>query len=114
MARRPCKYRAPTWSWASVEAPIRHTKKDFYKTKHSTTCIAEVIDASVTRVGIDPRGRVSDGYLRIQGPMREVRVTAIGICEREGSKTEEFEKFAAQISPNAIDPSLSYRGRMEG
>lgn len=113
MARRPFKYRAPTWSWASVEAPIRHTDEGFHKTKHSTTCIAEVIDASVTLVGVDPRGRVSDGYLRIQGPMREVQVSAIGICEREGSQTEELKKTAARISPDAIDPSLSYRGRME-
>lgn len=113
MARRPCKYRAPTWSWASVEAPIRHIEKDFYKTKHSAICIAEVIDASVTLVGVDPRGRVSDGYLRIQGPMREVQVTAIGICAREGSQMDEFKKTSALISPDAIDLSLSYRGTME-
>lgn len=113
MARRPCQYRAPTWSWASVEAPIRHTIKDFYKTKHSATCVAEIIDASVTLVGVDPRGRVNDGYLKIWGPTREAQVTAIGVCEREGSQMEKFEKTAAQISPGAIDPSLSYRGRTE-
>jgi hypothetical protein len=112
LARRPSEYRAPTWSWASVEAPILHAVKDFYKTKHSATCVARVIDASITPVGVNPRGRVSDGFLRLQGPMVEVRVADIGICERQGSQREQFEKSAAKISPKAIDPSLSYRGKM--
>lgn len=111
MARRPAKYRAPTWSWASVEAPIRHRITDFYKTKHSATLVAEITHASVTLAGVDPRGRVSDGCLRIQGPMRRVQVTGIGICERKGSAKEEFQKRVAQIS-DAVDKSLAYRGKV--
>ncbi|KAK5677194.1 hypothetical protein LTS10_010383 [Elasticomyces elasticus] len=109
MAHRPNIYRAPTWSWASVEAPIRHATKDFYKTKHSATCVAEVVDVAVTLAGVDPRGRVSDGFLKLRGPMRGVVVTAIGSCERENSYKDNFPKTAAQISPAAIDPSIARR-----
>ncbi|KAK3642958.1 hypothetical protein LTR56_010555 [Elasticomyces elasticus] len=109
MAHRPEIYRAPTWSWASVEAPIRHATKNFYKTKHSATCVAEVVNVAVTLAGVDPRGRVSDGFLRLRGPMRGVVVTAIGSCERENSYKDNFPKTAAQMSPAAIDPSIARR-----
>jgi Heterokaryon incompatibility protein (HET) len=109
MARRPFNYRAPTWSWASIEAPVKHIEKDFYRTKFSARYVAKIMDASTTPTGLNPRGRVTGGYLRIQGPMGEARVTAIGTCEREGSAAEEMQKTMAKIRPDSIDPSLSHQ-----
>lgn len=111
MARRTYDYRAPTWSWASIEAPIRHVEKDFCRTKFGVNYVAKIIDASATPEGLDPRGRVTGGYLRIQGPMGEARVTAIGIIEREGSPAEQMQKTMARIRPDDVDPSFSYRER---
>lgn len=109
MARRTLQYRAPTWSWASVEAPIRHIDLVLNNTPHATKFVAKIIAASVTPEGLDPRGRVSEGYLRIQGPMGVAVVTAIGECEREGSEAEEMMKTMATISPDQIDRGLSPR-----
>jgi hypothetical protein len=113
MARRTFDYRAPTWSWASTEAPIRHMEKDFSKTKFSARCVAQVVDASATPVGQDPRGRINSGYLRIQGPMGEARVTAIGTCERYGSAQEKTQKDFARIMSPDVDQDLSFRERIQ-
>jgi hypothetical protein len=107
MAHRPFQYRAPTWSWASVESPIRHMDLTLDDSVHATKFISKIIAASVTPVGLDPRGRVAEGYLRIQGPMGRAMVTAIGECDREGSEAEEMMKLMARILPGGIDPSLS-------
>ena len=110
MAHRPFDYRAPSWSWASMEAPIKHIDKDFHKTPNSAKCNVEIVDASTTLAGVDPRGRVTDGHLRVRGLITEARVTAIGVCEREGDQVEKFSKNSAEISPGHVDRSLtSYR-----
>jgi hypothetical protein len=113
MARRTFEYRAPTWSWASIEAPIKHIETDFYKNKHSPTLVATICDVSTTQAGLDPRGVVTTGYLRIRGPMAEAKVTAIGICEREGSHIEEMLKTTAKIMPDSVDPSRSHRDKSQ-
>jgi hypothetical protein len=109
MARRTHQYRAPTWSWASVEAPIRHIDLVLNDTPFATKFVAKIIAASATPKGLDPRGRVSEGYLRIQGPMGVAVVTAVGECEREGSEAEEMMKKMAARLPDQIDRGLSPR-----
>ena len=89
MARRPFQYRAPTWSWASIESPIRHVETDFYRTEHSPKMMAKIIEAKCIAAGQDPRGRVSDGYLRIEGPTLDVEVTEIGLRPREMDNTTQ-------------------------
>ena len=89
MARRPSQYRAPTWSWASIESPIRHVETDFYKTEHSPKMMAKIIEVQCTPAGRDPRGCVSGGYLRIEGPTLEVEVVEMGLRSREMDNTTQ-------------------------
>jgi hypothetical protein len=107
MARRTRDYRAPTWSWASVEAPIRHIELNLDESIHATEFVAKIVAASVTPVGQDPRGEISEGYLRIQGPLGTAIVTAIGECEREGTEAEEMIKKMTVTSSDHIDRGLS-------
>jgi len=106
LAYRPAKYRAPTWSWASVEAPIRFAETDFYFTPHSAKQVAEIKDVWTKPEGIDPRGRVKYGVLTILGPMLEGTVWEIGTKEREGTIAEEMLKKVSQADPSNVDRSL--------
>ncbi|KAI1346281.1 hypothetical protein F5Y01DRAFT_319880 [Xylaria sp. FL0043] len=50
--RRQCQYRAPTWSWASVDGPIRY---DYRKYANMWgTLVAQNIDARVENVKCEP------------------------------------------------------------
>jgi hypothetical protein len=57
---KPTSYRAPSWSWASVDAAIKFRPLDFDR------IVAEFLDCSVETPGKNPFGRVSSGRLRIR------------------------------------------------
>jgi hypothetical protein len=58
-------WRAPSWSWASVEGRVWGTHKD----THVPECIArvEVLDYRVTPKGVDEYGELTSGTLRLLG-----------------------------------------------
>jgi hypothetical protein len=59
-AVRPAEYRAPSWSWASIDAPVKFIPLSY------SNLVAQVRNCSTTPVGQDAFGRVSDGKLDIQ------------------------------------------------
>ncbi|KAF9770102.1 hypothetical protein IL306_012393 [Fusarium sp. DS 682] len=80
----PQNYRAPSWSWASVE-PAPDTKRKFLiggndinlnltETEQPWTSTATFIDASVETVGSE-FGSVSGGYIVLQGPLVKARLS---------------------------------------
>ncbi len=58
---RPRPYRAPSWSWASVDAEVIgvYAKYD--------GLFVTVLDAGVTPVGADSTGQIKDGFIRLNG-----------------------------------------------
>ncbi|KAI1273432.1 hypothetical protein F5Y07DRAFT_411429 [Xylaria sp. FL0933] len=50
--RRQCQYRAPTWSWASVDGPIRYDYRKYANMRG--TLVAQNIDARVENVKCEP------------------------------------------------------------
>lgn len=60
---RSSTYLAPSWSWASCKksSPIVYPLTSHAQFK------AKVIDARVTLIGDNPFGRVSDGFLKLEG-----------------------------------------------
>ena len=63
---RTARYRAPSWSWASLDAHIIFVHLDFRR------ILTEFIDCHVTPAGLDPFGRVTDGWIKLKGPLKEV------------------------------------------
>ncbi|KAK3390307.1 hypothetical protein B0H63DRAFT_557299 [Podospora didyma] len=60
---KPSMWRAPSWSWASVDGVIDYTKKD-------TTNLHpdfKVLEACTTLAGPDPTGQVESGTLTVAG-----------------------------------------------
>jgi hypothetical protein len=57
---RPTEYRAPSWSWASIDAPV-----EFIPLSYSNL-VASVKDYHTEPVGSDEFGRVSDGRVDLR------------------------------------------------
>ena len=67
--KRP-EYRAPPWSWASIDAPIVPRPRLSPVLHHMAT----IIEAHVTPVTEDITGQIVDGYIRLQAPLFPVKV----------------------------------------
>ena len=86
---RPTGYRAPSWSWAAFNGPIRSDfsnaatmSKDWTKRNPKTDVVfSEVIEAQTTPMGPSEAGEVKDGFIRMRG--RLVPVTMIFTGERD-------------------------------
>ncbi|EHK25914.1 uncharacterized protein TRIVIDRAFT_79618 [Trichoderma virens Gv29-8] len=64
-------YRAPTWSWAAIDAPV-----DFPVVQQKFLA-AQLVDFKIT-TGADPFGRVTDGYIVLRAPMFDVQPRSLG------------------------------------
>jgi hypothetical protein len=72
---RPKEYRAPSWSWASVEGAIKYSyKRDFYMT--GDTHCGFVEDAKVETVDGGGFGPVTSGWIKAKGPLTEYQDVA--------------------------------------
>jgi hypothetical protein len=70
----PKKYRAPTWSWASLDGRIKWLP--WTDLLYCTRCImyCTVLDAQTVPAGLDRYGAVKDGFLKIRGVIKEMKV----------------------------------------
>lgn len=73
---RPTSYRAPSWSWASLDGPVMFTRK----TRFDWDNLASLVEANVVLGAEDPFGEVVGGLLRIRGPL------ALVTCRNTNSK----------------------------
>jgi hypothetical protein len=78
-AGRPPVYRAPSWSWASVEAPVY--MHDCMLGKDQSRALATVLDASVTPLdGGDAFGQLVGGSIRLRGMLlTRLRIRHTGV-----------------------------------
>ena len=63
---RPQTYRAPSWSWASVEGLI-HTFPEARPEEDRWIELCQVLYAETTPLGEGTTGQVSDGYIKLRG-----------------------------------------------
>lgn len=69
----PLNYRAPTWSWASLNAPVRYTWSSKSYDDERDTLHAQFISARLSHQTEDKTGLMSGGNLRISGRLAEVK-----------------------------------------
>ena len=62
----PLEWRAPTWSWVSIGGPIRYLDAD------DMVFTTKLLQAHCELKGKNPTGEVSEGFIRLSGPVREV------------------------------------------
>ncbi|KAE8450778.1 hypothetical protein EG329_005691 [Mollisiaceae sp. DMI_Dod_QoI] len=76
---RPNTYRAPSWSWASMQGRIFYNYNTILLSRHAPRVpVAAAMDSSVSLASDNPYGQVLDGRLTMQGPMLWVRAEAFG------------------------------------
>ncbi|KAK3990670.1 heterokaryon incompatibility protein-domain-containing protein [Cladorrhinum sp. PSN332] len=60
--RRPTRWRAPSWSWASVLGPV-----EYLNTAEGVEEVCEIQDAQIKLAGMDPRGELASCELLVTG-----------------------------------------------
>lgn len=70
MRTRPTDYRAPTWSWASIEGPVDYVGQ-YYRTSAFRVHIKDVVLVHETE---DTTGQVRRGHLDLQGDLKPLFV----------------------------------------
>jgi hypothetical protein len=90
-------YRAPSWCWAAVESPIQHIGPYSSHSFGKGETVATVLSAGCTPEGVDARGRIVKGYLKIQGPTVPCRIGSIGIVEEPGY--HDSDSYAKLVTP---------------
>jgi hypothetical protein len=64
------EYQAPTWSWASMKVKIEFPMKEKYDDSKD---MVSVLGGHVLLASDDPTGKVSGGFLHLQGPLILIR-----------------------------------------
>ncbi|ETS74937.1 hypothetical protein PFICI_13421 [Pestalotiopsis fici W106-1] len=75
-SQRVSTYRAPSWSWASVDAPI-HVFHSLYETGEEFHPLAEVLNVEVELLTDDPMGQVTSGSLTLRCYLIELEVQCL-------------------------------------
>ncbi|KAI2616778.1 HET-domain-containing protein [Hypoxylon sp. NC1633] len=90
-ARRPAKYTAPSWSWASVVGAV-NWNWDPPSAKMET--LATVHGIAASPAGLDPFGQVSGGSLRIEGRLCRMRAERVQEAQGFNANPAVFAVFA--------------------
>ncbi|KAF2016195.1 HET-domain-containing protein [Aaosphaeria arxii CBS 175.79] len=93
---RPTEYRAPSWSWASMDGPFGNlgVGRDFLDPTARWIDVAEIGDCHVELKGENPYGEVTDGYITITAPLE--RLEASGEKERDWETVPHKRAFRAK------------------
>lgn len=65
---RPEIYRAPTWSWASIDGQVVTGNRD----PNNWRLLPTLLEGHIVPAGADPTGQVSNGHIQAQGLLRPV------------------------------------------
>jgi hypothetical protein len=65
ISTRPLVYRAPSWSWASIDRPV-----DLSEERYHREVLIRVKDVQITYATDDNTGRVTGGWLDLQGHLK--------------------------------------------
>ncbi|KAK0672651.1 heterokaryon incompatibility protein-domain-containing protein [Cercophora samala] len=83
--KRPEKYRAPSWSWASLDGHFRmflHQGVLDGSIEYKYAC--ELLHAETTLVGDNPLGQVKGGFIRLRGRVKKV------VWRRDGTGKHDY------------------------
>jgi hypothetical protein len=95
-ARRPAEYRAPSWSWMSVDGQI--SIEHVYQLNQREV-VLEVLEMQVTTTGLDEFvGPITDGLLAVRGMLIRATMTY----------DEQTEEASLVVNGNKVDWWMSW------
>lgn len=80
VSTRPEKYRAPSWSWASIDSNIDYFS-EMYSSLETSFPLAEVLEVRVELATDDEMGQVKGGFLILSGQLREAEYRQSAHCK---------------------------------
>ncbi|CAI0646854.1 unnamed protein product [Colletotrichum noveboracense] len=110
-ARPTCGYRAPSWSWASVDGPIDMRSP---KPLHQVEYWVNLVDASVDSIGKDATVSVIGGSIMLSGNIISCRYKRTGDFEI----TMSADEFPTDMTPpvsvwvDTLDDQLAQSGQV--
>ena len=93
---RPAPYRAPSWSWASVEGPVEYVVVD-----NNDTTAVKIVHAKVEPLGYDKHGQVKAGSITICGVL--VSATTAVVRGQQTTITDIFDAAGQKIGTCTFD-----------
>lgn len=97
----PSEYIAPSWSWASLGAPISIKFLDSY----IFSPLATVVDIQCNVAGANPYGRLSDGTLTLRGKVVDITLSCTEFV-KSGTYTIPQASFYPDCCLREVDGSL--------
>ncbi|PVH68516.1 HET-domain-containing protein [Cadophora sp. DSE1049] len=67
-AQVAAEYRAPSWSWASIDGKVTHHVREQFSKVPGRQQHMVFLEADVSLAGMDPCGKIDFGYLRVKCP----------------------------------------------
>ncbi len=111
--KKPTKWRAPSWSWASVEGPIQFSRPSSYATveagTESITYPINITSAECIPSSLDPLGTVAKGKLTIKGSGRPARLKHREKCA--GHDTRHYSVNQKSLRSFLIRSNFTVDGR---
>lgn len=109
MPSRPTKWRAPSWSWASIDGGIGYFhERHQFKFEPSVS----ILDCSCVPSSVDDLGKVGQGWIRLRGSMVPVRM-AVETTESSTPYKGHYKGFNGR-PPRAYDDIVVRVQRGEG
>jgi hypothetical protein len=90
---------APSWSWAASNGPVLYPRTSF---ERPPIYEVNIINARTTPVGVDSMGRVSAGFIVLNGPMLELS------CFRDELFSSDRRRKPSYLVIKAEERGLSY------
>ena len=73
----PDVYRAPSFSWASMDTQIQFEARDEDETEDDAAILIDVVEAKAMVAGLNPLGEVGDGWIVLCAPVVEGTLVAL-------------------------------------
>jgi Heterokaryon incompatibility protein (HET) len=125
--RRSDEYRAPSWAWPSMLGPIHFWPQ---RGISQAKTVAKYLEGSCTPAGADPRGCVTDGFVKMRAPVARATVSRItmrhrgystaceivlskdksGDNEKKSFHTFSLDQTAASVAPSQSTPARYCKG----
>lgn len=98
---RPPQYRAPSWSWASVEGEIRFNNENEHV---PTMAVCQIKKVQLVRAGSNPTGELKGGYIKLKGRLFPVKVRQHFLTVPSGKERSEYHyiKGSAEDKNNIV------------
>ena len=91
--QRPSKWRAPTWSWASVRCPVA-----FIDTYNGLDAVCSVKEAHCVCAGVNATGEVAGAHLVLQGNLISTQVEYVAAFVNDSTSMASPQKLSSSRS----------------